>query len=147
MASRKRGLDESTSEEVAEDGSTKRARNPDGHAINPVKGRSQVLHVRSLPTFCTEQELIAMLAGYGDGITPAVTRALITQNNHQAFVQMSSLAAAEAVVQASGTPPGFQLRGRQVRYQISISYAIVEIGCYAYLYLIWSFWFCVCLMY
>jgi hypothetical protein len=129
MASRKRGLDSSEGDDGAMEDSNKRSRNPDGQAIHQGGGRnfhgdrdkqgpSLVLHVRSLPTFTTEQELAAMLAPYGQGM-PAVIKALITQHNHQAFVQVSSLGVAEAIVRASAGPPGFHLRGRQVFLQYS----------------------------
>lgn len=141
--SRKRGNEESTLDASGSDFSSKRARNPDGHAVNTSAGRgyaggdrekpppSLVLHVRSLPTFTSEQELVALLAPFGppangaDGSTGAVVRAFITQHNHQAFVQMASLEAAEAVVRHSSSPPGFAIRGRQIFLQYSTRKEVV----------------------
>lgn len=98
MASRKRGNEEEALDESSSDFSSKRARNPEGVAINTSGARGQpgsyqsqgnppglVLHVRSLPTFTSEEELIALLAPFAiqGSNTPAVVRAFITQHNHQ----------------------------------------------------------------
>jgi len=141
MASRKRGIDaagdsfdgsggagEDMSGGAAGGGFNKRARNPDGQAVRVASALpsgmegversraapSLVLHVRALPTFTTEQELRSLLTPFGP-----VTQALITQHNHQAFVQMASLDAAEAIVRHSAQPPGFQLRGKAIFLQYS----------------------------
>lgn len=98
MSSRKRGNEEEALDESSSDFSSKRARNPEGVPINTSGVRGQpgsyqsqgnppglVLHVRSLPTFTSEEELIALLAPFAvqGSNTPAVVRAFITQHNHQ----------------------------------------------------------------
>jgi polypyrimidine tract-binding protein 2 len=123
MSSRKRGIDQADGDDG--DGGNKRARNPEGQAVRVQEpmdgversnkaGASLVLHVRALPTFTTQEELLALLTPFGP-----VTNALITQHNHQAFVQMASLQAAENIVRHSASPPGFHLRGRQIFLQYS----------------------------
>lgn len=98
MSSRKRVNEEEALDESGADFSSKRARNPEGVPINTSGARGQpgayqsqgnppglVLHVRSLPTFTSEDELIALLAPFAvQGTnTPAVVKAFITQHNHQ----------------------------------------------------------------
>lgn len=117
LASRKRVSEDSSQrdDDASSESSSKRARNVEGRPIaTQSHPPSLVLHVRSLPAFTTESELIAVLQPYGH-----VERAFITQHNKQAFVQLASLEAAEAIVAHSASPPGFALRGRQIFLQYS----------------------------
>lgn len=87
-STRKRGSDDTyiDRDETSSEYSSKRSRNGDGSAINTSRYQaapSAVLHARSLPTFTTENELINLLAPFGN-----VRAVFITQHNHQAFIQV-----------------------------------------------------------
>lgn len=76
-------------------------------------GSSKVLHVRGLPAYTTEAEVRTLCEPYGK-----VDKILLLTEKHQGFVQMESIAAAQAVVEASEyTQPN--IRTKAVYFQFS----------------------------
>ena len=115
------GFDDDSYEVASESGSKRARANVEGKPITTqVHPPSRVLHVRSLPTFTTEQELCTLLKPYG-----TIERCFITHHNKQAFIQLSNLEEAESIVAHSSSPPGFTLRGRQIFLQFSARKEVV----------------------
>lgn len=77
-----------------------------------VAEESKVLHVRGLPTYTTETELVAMVSQFG-----RVVKTLILHDKNQAFVQMDSLdSAMRAVAALSQVPPTIRNKTVYVQY-------------------------------
>lgn len=88
------------------EGSAKRSR-PDG--AEP----SKVLHVRALPDFTTENELVGVVSQYGE-----VVKCLLLTDKHQGFIQMESVDAASDVLQRfAHAPPS--IREKDIFFQFS----------------------------
>jgi hypothetical protein len=98
----KRELQSPTSE-----GGGKRSKNAEAHVP------SRVLHVRSLPQFTNEAELISVCQHFG-----AVQRVLVLNAKQQAFVQMESVDAAQALLTRYSVAPPY-IRGKPVYFQYS----------------------------
>lgn len=76
-------------------------------------GASKVLHVRGLPSYTTEAELVAICAPFGQ-----IYKTLILQEKHQAFVQMESVEAATNFI-ASLEYNQPNIRSKDVYFQFS----------------------------
>jgi hypothetical protein len=76
------------------------------------QGPSRVLHVRGLPQFTSESELVQLCQPYG------VIKTLILNAKQQAFIQMESTDAAASIVQRYASAPPY-LRSKQVFFQYS----------------------------
>lgn len=59
-----------------------------------VEGASKVLHVRGLPSFCTEEELTGLVQPFGQ-----VVKCLLLTDKQQAFVQMANVEQATQLLQ------------------------------------------------
>lgn len=77
------------------------------------QGPSKVLHLRGLPTYTQEAELVVLCKPFGN-----VKKTLILQQQQQAFVQMETLEGAEAVVAHYAQQPA-SIRARNVYFQYS----------------------------
>lgn len=89
------------------------AENFGGDAKRQKVGASKVLHVRGLPYYTTEAELVCLVAPFGQ-----VVRTLILQDKNQAFVQMADVPAATTVVEAFEYAQP-QIRSKAVYFQYS----------------------------
>jgi len=85
--------------------STKRARTE--------AGASKVLHIRALPDYVSEGELMQLCAPFG-----AVHKVLIIADKHQAFVQMDNQTSAASVIAAYAVAPAM-VRAKTVYIQFS----------------------------
>lgn len=72
-----------------------------------------MLHIRGIPNFTTEAELIQLVAPFGE-----VSKVFVMSQKNQAFVQMASVESAAAVLQnlELGTP---SIRSKEVYFQYS----------------------------
>lgn len=84
----------------------------DPHKRQRISGPSKVLHVRALPPMCSEQELVSVCSLYG-----SVVKVLLLQGKNQAFVEMGTIDAAQAVL--GHFSQGGLLRGKLIYMQFS----------------------------
>jgi len=78
-----------------------------------VAGESKVLHVRGLPTYCTEEELLCIVQPFG-----TVSKCLILAEKHQAFIEMASVdQAAQLLSQLEFSQP--TIRSKAIYFQYS----------------------------
>jgi RNA recognition motif-containing protein len=74
---------------------------------------SKVLHVRALPSYTTESELVSVVAPFGQ-----VVKCLLLPDKNQAFIQMASIEAASALLDSlEFTQP--QIRSKAIFFQFS----------------------------
>ena len=107
-------------ETTTDDAGEKRAR--PAMPVMPVMGASvtpstvpvsRVLHVRSLPSMTTEQDVAMLVAPFG-----SVERVVVLTQKNQALVQLATVDSAVACITYFSTAAA-QLRGRQVYLQFS----------------------------
>jgi RNA recognition motif-containing protein len=101
-------------------------RQADGHENSGKKqktgGVSKVLHVRGIPSYTTEQELTSLVAPFG-----VAEKVFILPQKHQAFVQMQSIEAASAVLQALELSQP-SIRSKDVYFQFSSRQEVTQSG-------------------
>lgn len=74
---------------------------------------SKVLHVRALPSYTTESELVSVVAPFGQ-----VVKCLLLPDKNQAFIQMASIETASALLDSlEFTQP--QIRSKAIFFQFS----------------------------
>lgn len=76
-------------------------------------GASKVLHVRGLPSYTTETELVSLCYPYGQ-----VVKCLILPEKHQAFVQMESIECATKLLEGFAMKPP-SIRMKDIYFQYS----------------------------